>query len=616
MNMRIRTLLIASVLALTPFAVQAGKERILGVSPQSGSGFQVRPGGGAGFAVPGDRTRVAQRRVPGSPPPGAPEDLPPIDPDAVPPPAPNLPREFIPIPDRWRLIEAVGVNEKWWDPYNQNTLKGDRPVYKDWFVNLLVISDTVFEPRSFPTPIAPQTSEEAGDLDVFGDNDQILFNENLIVSLSIIKGNTAYKPPDYEFRFTPIFNYNRVEAEENRVLLIDPDRGRTRTDRQLAWQELFVDYHIHNVSDRYDFDSIRGGIQPFSSDFRGFLFQDSQLGVRLFGSRDNNIFQYNLAWFRRLEKDTNSGLNDITTSVRDDDIYVANLYWQDFLKLGFVSQVTVLHNRNREDNATFFNLNGFLERPAPIGEERLRNYDVTYIGYNGDGRLGRFNLTASAYYAFGEDSRNNFASLDDSDIRAWFFAAEPSVDFSWIRLRGSFLYASGDDDPFDDREEGFDAPFENPQFAGADTSYWIRQTIPLVGGGGLALSQRNAVLPSLKSSKEHGQSNFNNPGLWLVGVGTDLDLTPELRLSTNFNYLRFDNTSNLEFLRNQGDIDESIGYDLSAALIWRPLFIQNIVLRLSGAVLIPETGFDDLFKAEDDSEDIFYSVLANLVLTY
>ena len=44
-----------------------------------------------------------------------------------------------------------------------------------------------------------------------------------------------------------------------------------------------------------DFDSLRIGIQPFSSDFRGFLFQDNQLGVRLFGTRDNNRWQYNLA---------------------------------------------------------------------------------------------------------------------------------------------------------------------------------------------------------------------------------------------------------------------------------------------------------------------------------
>ena len=76
-------------------------------------------------------------------------------------------------------------------------------------------------------------------------------------------------------------------------------------------QELFFDYHIRNTSDRYDFDSFRIGIQPFQADFRGFLFQDQQLGLRFFGTRDNNRFQYNVAAFWRLEKDTNSGLNAV-----------------------------------------------------------------------------------------------------------------------------------------------------------------------------------------------------------------------------------------------------------------------------------------------------------------
>src|SRR5690606_14406965 len=113
-----------------------------------------------------------------------------------------------------------------------------------------------------------------------------------------------------------------------------------------------------------------------------------------------------------------------------------------------------------------------------------------------------------------------------------------------------------------------------------------------------------------------GQSNFNNPGLRLIGFGTDFDLTPELRVSTNFNRLDFVDTSSLEFLRNQGEIDKGIGWDLSAALIWRPHFTQNVVFRLSGAVLLADDGFKDLYRTSERSEDIFYSVLGNIILTY
>src|SRR3546814_9641033 len=37
------------------------------------------------------------------------------------PPPTAFPVDDIPIPDRWRLIESLGlVKERWWDPYNQN----------------------------------------------------------------------------------------------------------------------------------------------------------------------------------------------------------------------------------------------------------------------------------------------------------------------------------------------------------------------------------------------------------------------------------------------------------------------------------------------------------------
>ena len=196
-------------------------------------------------------------------------------------------------------------------------------------------------------------------------------------------------------------------------------------------------------------------------------------------------------------------------------------------------------------------------------------------------------------------------------IVAGMIAAEASVDYSWLRPRLSVLWASGEDDPFDDQANGFDAIFENPIFAGADTSFWIRQAVPFVAGGGVALSSRNGVLNNLRSSKEHGQSNFANPGSMLLGVGADLDLTPATRLSFNANQLWFENTAVLEVARNQGNIDRSIGTDLSAALIWRPWMSQNIVLRASYAQLLTGRGFEQLFDANDP-----YSLLINLTLTY
>jgi hypothetical protein len=560
------------------------------------------------------------------------------------PPPEAFPTDQIPVPDRWRLIESLGlVRERWFDPYNQNTYKGDRPLCipseaeqarrraegrppcrtpkflglkeKDWFFAVNAVSDTVVEPRTFPIPVGVQTTEEPGSNDVFGRNDSLVLSQTFIVGAALIKGSTAYMPPHVEYRLTLAVNFNYTDVGERRVLFVEPSKGTSRFDHFVGVQEAFVDYHLRNVSARYDFDSVRVGIQPFQLDFRGFLFNDQQLGVRLFGTRDNNRFQYNLAAIWRLEKDTNSGLNDILQRPRDDWVVHANLYRQDFPVVGLTSQVSATWNRNRERDGIEIDKNGFPVRPALIGNLRARDYDVFYLGYNADGHIGRLNLTASAYAAFGWD-RNNIFTDRRGKIRSFFLAAEPSYDLDWMRFRGSLLYASGDGEPFDDREGGFDAIFENPIFAGADTSYWIRQSIPFIGGArAVSISGRNAILNSLRSSKEQGQSNFNNPGTVLAGVGADFDLLPELRLSANVNRLWFADTAVLEALRNEGSIPRDIGWDLSTAVIYRPKFTQNLVFRGSAAVLRPGDGFRDLF-ASSDRDKRYLSVLLNAILTY
>ena len=534
------------------------------------------------------------------------------------PPPEAFPQDHIPVPDRWRLADTLGlVSPRWFDPYNQNRLKGDIPIRgtEDLFLALSAVSDTVIEPRSFPIPVGVQTTEKPGSLDTFGRDYSLVAVQTFILGASLIKGSTAFKPPDYELRIALAIQGNYVNVPEKRILFVEPSRGSDRTDGFVGVQELFYDKHLRNVSDRYDFDSVRIGIQPFSSDFRGFLFQDNQLGVRLFGTRDNNRFQYNLAAFVRLEKDTNSGLNDVTQRPRDDYVLIANLYRQDLPVPGLTSQVTAVYNRNREGNETHIDDNGFPARPALIGNIRPRDYDVVYLGYNADGRVGRVNLTASAYGALGTD-RNSIFTDREAKIRAFFAAAEASLDFDWVRVKLSGLYASGDSDPYDDTEHGFDAIFENPQFAGADTSYSIRQVIPFAGGGrAVGLDTRNGILNNLRSSKEGGQSNFNNPGTILAGIGADFEVLPELRLSANLNHLWFDTTEVLKALRVEGSIPHDMGFDLSAALIYRPKFTQNFVFRLSGAIFDPGKGFNDLF-ATSNGDKRFYSVLFNAILSY
>jgi hypothetical protein len=519
----------------------------------------------------------------------------------------------VPIPDRNRIMDALGVPDQVLNPYQQSTLKGDRPVFDDWYVVVSSVLDTLYEPRTVPVPTnVVSTNRQLGN-DQFGRPRQTFFAETLIPTFSIIKGDTTFKPPEFEFTVTPAVKFTHLGVDELGIADVNPAKGRNRNSGFIGFQEAFIDYHLRNVSDRYDFDSVRVGIQPMNVDFRGFLFQDSQLGVRLFGDRANNRFQYNLAYFRRIEKDTNSGFNDLSKPLRNDDIFIANLFVQDLPVTGYTTEFSVVHNRNHETEF-HYDTNGFQVRPAVLGFDAPHEYNVTYLGFNGDGHFGRINLTHSFYYALGEDSLNEISGKK-ADIRAFFVALEPSIDFDWIRLRGSFLYSSGDDKPGSGTETGFDAITENPQFAGADSSYWIREGIPFIGGGGVALSGPNSVIPALRGSKDEGQSNFINPGVLLLGVGADLDVLPELRVSLNANHLSFNNTKILEILRQQAPVRNDIGWDLSATANWRPFDTQNVIFRASGAVLVPGDGFKDLL-ASQASDKLYYSVVLNLILAY
>ena len=131
------------------------------------------------------------------------------------PPPSAFPTDQVPIPDRWRLIQSLGlVTEHWYDPYNQNTLKGDRPIDRakvpwlpikgdDWFFTLSAVSDSVLEPRTFPIPVGVQTTERPQSLDVFGKDASYIASQTFIVGAALTKGSTAFKPPEIEYRLTP-----------------------------------------------------------------------------------------------------------------------------------------------------------------------------------------------------------------------------------------------------------------------------------------------------------------------------------------------------------------------------------------------------------------------------
>jgi len=525
-------------------------------------------------------------------------------------PAPEPPPPSVPVfssePDRWLLTmpdwnrygtggEHPYVKGKFWDPFDTNKLKGDVPIFgQQTFFNFTAISDTFFDGRRLPTPTGVSTAAP-GTTGFFGNGNQALVDQVFLFSFDLFHGDTSFRPVDWRIRITPAISVNYLDVQELGIVNVNVNKGTTRLDSHIGLQEAFAEVKLHDLSPNFDFISVRAGIQGFNSDFRGFLFVEEQPGIRFFGNMESNRWQYNLAYFNFLEKNTNSGLNSM--KLRDQQVIIANVYRQDFLFQGYTAQFSVHYNK--DDATIHYDDNGFLVRPAPIGavfsQGVLHPHSIhaAYVGWTGDGHIGPINLTHAFYQAFGNDSFNGIAGRAVT-INAQMAALELSVDKDWIRFKTSAFYSSGSAHPESSRARGFDSIDDFPEFAGGIFSLWNRESIRLTGTG-VALNSGNSLIPDLRSNKDEGQSNFVNPGIFLANVGADFDITPKLRGFVNVNYLRFMDTEPLELVLFDSPIHHAIGVDSSVGVRYRPPLSENISITAGAATLIPGQGLRDIY---------------------
>jgi hypothetical protein len=532
--------------------------------------------------------------------------------------------EYDTVEDRWRIglpgWDRYGLGfprvfdypfqlGQWFDPYRLHVLKGDYPILgQHTFLNVSGAAVHLNVGRAIPTATTPfESTARPFTTDFFGRPGQYLHNELYTLSFDLFRGDAAFKPVDWRVKLTPAFNVNALSVEE--LAVVSPD-VRDGTIRNRTWgtlQEWFAEYKLADLSPEYDFVSARAGSQPFVSDFRGFIFADVNRGVRLFGNYDGNRTQYNLVYFRQQEKDTNSGLN--TFEDRNQNIAIANIYRQDFIFPGYTAQASFHYNNDGPD--VLYDKNGFLVRPDPVGVFQPHRVEAYYLGVAGDGHVGRYNVSHALYWVVGRDSRNPLAGTPQS-ISAQMAALELSYDRDWARFRVSGMWQSGDGNVNNGRATGFDGILDNTNFGG-EFSFWRLNRIPLFGVG---LTNDQSQYVNLRSSRIQGQSNFVNPGLWLVNMGVDFDVTPRFRVVNNANYLFFDKTNVLETFVYQGNIGRDIGLDLSTGFEWRPR-LNNQAIVLGGLNLfVPGGGFRQLYNKFDSTVSPLGSAFLEVVLAF
>lgn len=533
--------------------------------------------------------------------------------------------DFVPMEDRWRigypewdrydrghpvLDQYPYVLGTYFDPYTQNVLKGDYPIAgQHTFFNFTALLLSLNAYANVPTQTTPfESTARPFQEEFFGKNNNYFTSNFLFLTFDLFHGDAAFKPNDWRIKITPAFNFNSLSVSELAQVSPNVLEGATRNRTWWALQEFFGEVKLADTSAEYDFVSTRLGSQFFVSDFRGFVYADTNLMARVFGTRRGNKEQFNLVYTEQFEKDTFSGLNSFDD--RHQNVTIANYFVQDFYFPGY----TFLANMHFNDDqpSTRFDRAGFLVRPDPAGVFQPHRVQTVYLGTGGDGHIGRFNINHMAYWVVGRDSLNPIAN-QEQDVSAQFAALELSYDRDWIRFRASGLYSSGDGDASNSRATGFDTILANPIFAGGEFSYFQRNGLPLFG---VQTVGRLNLVPSLRSSPIQGQANYVNPGLWLVNYGMDLEITPRLRSINNVNFLWFDKTNSLETFTFQPKIDREIGTDLSTGLEYRPLLNNQMIFLAGAAVLFPASGFQDLYQALDRRVSPLASVFVEAVFAY
>ncbi|MGZ5504007.1 MAG: hypothetical protein ACXWGY_05040, partial [Chthoniobacterales bacterium] len=470
------------------------------------------------------------------------------------------------------------------------------------------------------------STERPSSSEFFGRSEQLFASNDFQIGIDLFKGETAFKPIDWAIRLLGVYNANYIAVQEANALDPDPrgpDRNRTVRQKDFyALQEAFAEIHIRDLTHNYDFISSRFGIQPFVSDFRGFIFNDSNLGIRLFGNYDNNRWQYNVAAFSMREKDTYSDLNEFYS--RNQTVLIANVFKQDFFAKGYTAELNFHAVFDEADR--HYDKNEFLVRPEPLGDVRDHYVQAYYLGWTGDGHIGRLNLTHAFYEVLGEDSHNGIAD-QRVNINAQMGALELSIDKDWLRFKLSGFYASGDSEPKDGTATGFDTILDRPFFMGGPFSYYVHQGFNL-GGTLVNFKQRDSLVIDFRSSKTEGQPNFVNPGAAIIGYGMDADITPKLKAFMNVNYIWTATTDVTKQVLFTNHASNDIGLDASIGLQWRPFLTDNVIISAGVGFLVPGQGYKDIYRANTRPvpgfpqehvgtvDDFLYSGIVTVTLTY
>ncbi len=508
--------------------------------------------------------------------------------------------DFFPVPDRYRLGFPKWdryVKGSPFDPYNQNVLKGDYPlnVGGNTFLEITGVSDTFAQFRR------KQINQATGSK-LENDTQR---RERLFLTMDLFQDDNTFTPSPWFVRLTQVQEWRNQDDAVG-------------YNEDYAWVEAFLDYRLAFLSEFGDQINLRVGRQAFQSDFRGFLYSDVNNMARLFGTWDENKWQYNFIAMDAVQADKVSQFLRTNTN-RDQVMLGGNVFRRDVPWLGFNLMGAGFYVHDDGTGEGVFN-NGFNKTAGVAAAKNFGRHtvDAGYLELAAEGVIGSFGVSGAFIQAIGHDQSNPFTT--DSlvagrpvDINAQFAALEITRPTNWFTPRASILYASGDKNPTDGKGRGFDAIFDNANFAGGNFTYFNREQLQ---GRNTQLTNFNSFLPNLRN-RFFDPMNFVNPGIMVLTAGCDTTVTTKVNAFVNYNYYRYMEPAAIEqaIVASGGtpvSIDNDIGQDMTLGLQYRPLIINNITFNFGSTGFVQGKGF----RAITGNDDMLFTHFLNAVIVY
>ena len=223
---------------------------------------------------------------------------------------------------------------------------------------------------------------------------------------------------------------------------------------QIEVRWAYTDFQLPGVDKHARF---KIGLQPFTVNH--YIWQETVGGVA-FDSTAGEKMDYQLAWMRGREVDKTAANSDENDDRSNVDAFFARLNYNPggSLKTG----VFLLFQTYDADGAN--NGNGVLDsRDYQIKSFGIdKGIDLYSLGTDGSYKGGNFFVNWDLIYQNGEikdadftDFASGLGNSGDFDVNAYFIHFDVGTNWNQFKIQYTFWYASGDDNPEDDKFDAF-----------------------------------------------------------------------------------------------------------------------------------------------------------------